>query len=801
MNLLDLTPSGARRMAARAIDDNRLYTERDVWAWWRLPAVHLDYLTIGQQEQAARTAMIGWAGLAGYDLHIVTMNVPTDPHAWAADAAAAVWKPQDGWAELVGRTVDHLERRGDTVKRVYVGIRLGDRRTPPLGRNLGGVWGAFQRAAGGHDHVVPAGELAAWAKTADHVGRPLDASPATADEVARLVAHSVRRAPRADLPVGTRRWGPGELAWLAEGTLHRQEHSRYVRYVDPDGRETFHTTLAVARFPPVMEWPPGPPWACLHEWLPDQVELSARWQVVGHREASKDVRDRLAAARDQKRHAEEAGVALSERDYLAVDSALALEAQIDIAKMAIVRAWTRYVVTADSPDGLATLVGEVKELFRDADIILTDPAAEQSRLLLEAMPGDRVRVNAYRNVLEPEAAGIALPNASSQLGDGRGPYLGRTTGPLAEQPVHFDPLAAVRDLNQQRPPVTAIVGAPGGGKTVDIMAIVRAAVETGARVVVVDPKGDAARLAALGPGKVDVVDLTTDAPDGVFDPWRLTADTRKAKLVAIEIIDRLVQGRAEPRHRMAIDQAVQAESEAARPSLSGVVDRLTGGTVDGREIASTLRLYMDMPLARLMFAPPSGTMQLDAPVTIITSPGVEYPTARTPIVDMTGQEKLAVTATYATATYARHVALHDDPETPKLIVIDEAWTITATGPGRALIDEVARMGRSRRTAMVIATQFAADFASDTVLGCVSQVLAHKIEGSAAASEGKAVAALLGVSESAQLTADLQSLQTGELVMRDLAGHVGTVAVDVKWDPVLAAMLDHNRQDRPREVAA
>jgi len=786
---LDVSRAGATRLAARAIEGNLLYGARRVWGWWRLPLNHLDYLTHAEQEQEAYAAASAWEGLAGYDVHVLTASVPSDPDAWAQRLTADAYAPRAGWDEGTASAVAHMKARGDMAKTVYVGVDLGERKSSLLGKRTGAAFGMLEQLGGVPDHVIPTRELERWRTKAHKVGRPLTdgtfgARPASADELAWLIAHSVRRNQPMSLPNGTARWGPGQLAWLVDGELHHTR--RHVRATGQDGAETFHTVLTVARMPETMTWPPGAPWLCLHEWLHEHVEVSARWKIVGHRAARRDVAARIAAARGQTEHAAEAGAHMPIRDQERVWRATDLEARLDRERTALAYANTRLVVTADSESALDAIADEVIEQYRHADIELARPSWDQLSMMMEAVPGDRVRVHAYRQVHDLETLGGAMPTASAALGDGIGHYLGYTTGRLAEQPVHYSPWEAVRRKDQQREATVAITGTLGGGKSVTFTSIVEAGHRAGARCVLFDPKGDMGRLSMLPGADVDVIDLTT-APDGILDPWSLVDDPDQAKMVALEVIDRLVAGRAEPQHRTAIDQAVEAVSQSRNPTLSAVVDRLEQGDKDAQRIGSSLAMYRTMPLARLAFRPPSGPLPLGDGITVITTPGIEYPRPGTPLADMSWAQRLAVTATYLVGTYARRVALHTDKERPKLIGLDEAWAITATDQGRSLIDETSRMGRSRNTVLVLASQSAEDLSDEKVRNCISTVIAHRI---GTASEGAAVAKLLGVTPSAALTADLFSLRAGEAVMRDLDRRVCRMQVDVKWNPTIQRMLDH-----------
>lgn len=797
--MLDLTPAGATRNPARAVDGPVLYTPNDVWAIYRLAPVHLDYLTPAEQEQQAVGTATAWSGLAGRDVHLMSTVEPVDPGPWADRLAADSWDLGEGWPEWNGRAVAHLHRRADQTKAVYVAVRLGDRRKPLLGRRLSALFADLDLRAGVANTTVTATELDRWQRAARAVGRPLTdaglAASATAVEVIRLVRNAVLRGHPDPNNDRRRTWGPGELSAVLEGTLTRGPN--WVRSDGPDGTSRFHATLTVARMPDPYRWPPGAPWLCLHEWVNGHVEVSARWRIVGWQDATKDVANKVAIAKDQERHTRQAGKDPSDQDLQMVATATRLEGQLADTRESLVYAHTRLVCTADTPEQLDELVEEVVEHYRNtADILLARPSLDQWPLAQETRPGGKVEVQSYRQQHDMATVGMSIPQAATDVGDGHGPYLGYTTGVLTPVPVMFDLWEATRRKKRQRATTVAVTGSLGGGKTVTLMRLIRDAMQQAARVVAFDPKGDLARLAGIE-GAVDVLDLTS-APDGILDPFRLIDDRDTAKMVALEVIDRLMPGHLQPAHRTAIHQAVQAVANGPAPSLSAVVDRLEDGNDAAREVWSTLDIYRTLPLARLAFQPYDGEdVQLGDGLTVITTPGVVYPTAGTKLADMSWPERLAVTAIYLVGSYARRVALHAEPDRPKLIVLDEAWALAATDQGRALIDETSRMGRSRNAALVLASQSALDLDYPELVNCISTVLSHRIGSDR---EGEAVARLLGVEPSRTLTIDLYALDAGECVMRDVDNRVGRMQVDIEWDAALAALLDHYESE-PERVPA
>src|SRR5690606_37820725 len=69
----------------------------------------------------------------------------------------------------------------------------------------------------------------------------------------------------------------------------------------------------------------------------------------------------------------------------------------------------------------------------------------------------------------------------------------------------------------------------------------------------------------------------------------------------------------------------------------------------------------------------------------------------------------------------------EEANDPKAIVIDEAWAITSTKQGAKMVNEVARMGRSLNTALILVSQNAGDFIGTGVTSSASVKMAFKTE--------------------------------------------------------------------------
>ncbi|HVW33060.1 MAG TPA: ATP-binding protein, partial [Acidimicrobiia bacterium] len=123
------------------------------------------------------------------------------------------------------------------------------------------------------------------------------------------------------------------------------------------------------------------------------------------------------------------------------------------------------------------------------------------------------------------------------------------------------------------------------------------------------------------------------------------------------------------------------------------------------------------------------------------------------------------------------------PAQPKALLLDEAWMLTATTQGRALIPALSRMGRSKNAAVILISQNAGDLlGAETLNNCEQRFCFRATD----PSEIGDVLRLLGVADTPQHRHTIRSLPTGACVYSDLAGRVGVLHVDLASTDLAAA---------------
>lgn len=812
------------RLAVRYLDDNILVSATHVWTYVRLPGVQYEFLNYQSREATADRITLALNGLlsggvATVDCHLVITSRPLDVPAWneVLNQRVAKYGPKPAWNGYSYAMAEHLYGSDFTIKETYLGVCLGPR--PQFDFKSDGLLGPLKKLIGSgekvfllEDYEIPQAEIDDWTTKAEAVRRALGSShiqavPATAEEIAWLISKPLWPGMVTPPPTSNEkvRWGRGELETLGEGIIHNGFKTIAIEQFDPVTGESevgVVANLAVTRFPDVLYFPDTEPWIHYSQSLPFPVDHSIRFTLVPPQKAQKDVSRTLAAAQDQAAHIAEGGfnVPIAVREQLATAEVL----QHEITKNQTSWLYARYRmrVTAPNEKELKGRVKQVIDHYRDLGIDVVWPSGDQLDILLESMPGDKVRINSFQQRQEIPVLAGGMPTATSDIGDkmlGKsgwiGPYIGECTSRM-RLPVFFSPHVA---MAQNASPGVAILGQPGSGKSFLAFTLAYQSAVQGVWTIYIDPKADAKPMGLLpGMGASKVFDLR-DGHDGMLDPFALGDDVNQSKLLALETLRLLLGGTHLSEDReAALIQAVEAVSQQPRPSLWMVADWLLQqeGTA-AKNVGSILKTLRELPFARLAFAPTGGDkLRPEDGLTIVTLLGLDLPNATMSPENYSYENRVGISVMYLLTRYARQLMLNLDKSHPKAIFIDEAWAITGTPQGAKLIPETARMGRSHNTALVLVSQNAMDLMDEQITNSISTVFAFR---SRDVTEIDAVLSLLGTEVDDSNRAAVRELYNGECLMRDVSGRVSRVQVDA-WEPVLWETFNTNPETRGKSAS-
>ena len=384
----------------------------------------------------------------------------------------------------------------------------------------------------------------------------------------------------------------------------------------------------------------------------------------------------------------------------------------------------------------------------------------------------------YVQQLTVEQFGAMVALATREVGSPAGPYLGYTpTG--APRPVRYDPTQAPRE---DRASAVLLIGTLGSGKTVAAQAIEYAAERRGSLIVDFDPKPDHGlhRLQELDE-RLQVLELSGDpAQQGRLDPLAVGLSDLREELACSYLLDLLPGSTAAWEN--AVSRAVKDAVREGSRSLQHVVDLLAGSDrAAGQEAGEALEVIRDFGLARLGFGDGHSTIVHAArPVTTIRMPGLSLPEPGAARDTYTRTERVSVATLSLVAAYALRLISHDRSR-HKVVGLDEIWFLLDSAQGRQIIKRLVRLGRAYNATLLLGTHRVADLGDlADLIGVVFVFGQDSDDGAAAALR------FIGLEPTRELIALVREFRAGRCLMRDLAGRVGEVQVDLVYPRLLSA---------------
>jgi hypothetical protein len=380
-----------------------------------------------------------------------------------------------------------------------------------------------------------------------------------------------------------------------------------------------------------------------------------------------------------------------------------------------------------------------------------------------------------------------------------GTVLGYTLDGGTSQPVLFDAGYGPR-IN--RSGSLAGVGGLGAGKSYAIKVIAHAELARGGRVVVMDrtASGEYVEFARVAPGQTQVVRLSEDA-DICLDPLVVFSGSERVRYANGFLT--LLCG-SDPTDMDGATLAEAVRTVAARPGsrLKEVIAELEamgspepgsdrGGQIAERavELAWKLKNFAESDLARIAF----GTGQpvdLYADFIVLWTPGLRLPDREQLVNEYLARQLLpeqvfSQAILYLVAAIARSVAF-SDPSTFAAALFDEAWSLTSSPQGKALLLEGIRDGRKHNAAIWLLSQHPDDI--DPQLG---ELLGNRLVFRQASGAAEKALRFLGVNPAPHWVELLETgLAPGQCLYRDVRDRIGRIQVEAAI-PELAAAFDTN----------
>jgi hypothetical protein len=476
---------------------------------------------------------------------------------------------------------------------------------------------------------------------------------------------------------------------------------------------------------------------------------------------------------------------LAALDSLAFKVELALALQSGDEGSAVKLALS-FCVAAATDDELERRVAQLRRTLPVAR--LHRPPGDQLRLFISHLPGKPSPLLACELSLSADELGSLVRPPPTRLGTDAGPYLGYTLDGL-RKPVLFD-LAAVA-------PAVVLAGAARSGKTVCAQLMMYQAFLGGSRVVDVDPSGEHA-LFALPEVTIDarVLELGSGAADrGALDPLLLAPGALGEQLGRALLLSLLPEP-CPPEHHDAAVLAVRTAAAHGGDCADALALLAAGGPAAeaAAAIAGEAAEPTDAEPAGGGMSVPAlafGGVDRDQPSAVseaVVGVRLDARVRRSP-------ERAGRVLRQLLALYGLRLATHDPRRRTVLGVGGDWWSSPDDATGTAVARHIVRVAAAHRVTALFTTRSARDI--DALSRLTAACLCF---GAATEVEAGRAARLLGLSsESRAVVRQLTSLPRGACLLRDHAGRVAPVQVDVADPELLAALAYGNPGGRAGRV--
>lgn len=338
----------------------------------------------------------------------------------------------------------------------------------------------------------------------------------------------------------------------------------------------------------------------------------------------------------------------------------------------------------------------------------------QMAALEETLPTSSRRVNPFVQDLSIGMLAYAGFQGFSNLGDGKGVYVGLTDPDYV--PCFLDPLGAPK---ANRPPGLLIAGDPGSGKTFLASLLAIQSSLAGLQTIFVNPKpsDSLAPMAHFAGGRV--VKLTEiEKEGGFFDPFRFTPQTPEGRQVAADIA---------AQHILAVlgSRGVAGLGFNQEQEIALIAGLREGASRGARCVAEAMASVPDQsvqqlvhqqaadPLFRLgiSFVPVEPYQADEGLLLIEFDRPLDVPEKGISPAEYTRTQRLAVAAVRLVTRSSLEILAASKGG---VLVVDEAWMFLQSSEGLAALQSLGRMGRSQNILPIFATQRVDDLLKEGV---------------------------------------------------------------------------------------
>lgn len=813
------------RSPIRALSDNLVWTRTgSAWAMWRLQALPYGYRPDKDKTDARALHQALIRALPGESL-VLGVCAGLDPAAIVERMIAGVDLDEcPDWAAECEATLDTLDGIGVGQRIYWLAVPLGpgnavEKAKEPLRAAMADLRDALGLPRSGIQPVEVERRTRQALRVAEGIPAPFRPTPATPAQMVWLHLHAQQRGLFADVglpehpgdvaeqlltPIsgvalpeplldeggqtdvdrkGLRRWNPLENRFLKIAQPHEPGISA----------ASYQSLLVLSDVPSEGMVFPGSEFLGRIDESGLEVDWAMRLQVRSSDQVAKTNRRALVNLNEQFGQREnELSHGLNALDRAAEDLAeyaailesdkLEVEAQVTVV----------FCVAGPTADTATEQARRLAEYLGAAGYKLQQPLGYQEDLWWSMIPGTPTNraVREFSQITTSRSLSAAVPLASSDLGDGRGPLIAENISTGRPGAVLHDVAgAAFRDISGS----IGICGELGSGKSVTEKVIAGAVVDCGGQMITADrtAMGEWAEWAA-SVTHATVVNIA--APEVSLDPLRMYGP-KVGSQIAKSFLTPLLNISQTSDRGVLLSEVIHHEymTEHGITGLGGLMRHLEKDCIleGGFELARHLKNFARSDQGKVLFDDTLPPLKPTAPAIVIRTHTLELPNAEelnTPhLFDQMRLEKVLGRAIYALiAGLARQICFGDRSRLG-LFVVDEAHHLTSSPEGEREIIDFVRDGRKHSAAVVLGSHDPeADFGSETLRGLIPTRIQMRQRDKTLARKGlrwldmdpgdEELLEILVAGTSPVGPQGVEEHRRGEAFMRDSSGNVGRIKV-------------------------
>lgn len=772
-----------------AIADGLLFTEQTVEAWFTVQTSNTDIVDADEQDQQLMDVIVACQkALADKNCHVKVL--------WGRLSGDAYLEDAESWTSNVGRNLvtiraNRIDELNLPQRHVLLGVSLGT-------RNRSGLVSAAGELVLGTLATIPQREVRWFDAQMQRVGKTLLGSPWRAIPASReLIAWMIGREQHRTIEAVPKRDGlvvGPSLARLARGRI--EPWTDHLRVYDAQGNvAAYVAVLLMPEFPDEMTTPGNGEWLrTLSEItridddgdeIPVVVDASVRFHLLKRSTALKKIDETRQTAKEQRRSAAKHSAEETSDEIEATEAEmreLTHEIKRDGTSFAAVH--PLLIVTESSYPELIESTDAIISHYAERGIGVEIAVDEQREGWLQALPGDRVRIQDMGHVMDTNALFGAWWWGGSEVGDDTGPAIGVMTGSTPGIVRN----SLISGSRRGDATTTAFIGRSGRGKTTGMMLSLLDSVAQGAWATMLDIKGDCA-------GAVDACHELSLPADRITITGQHAGAADLLRVLPPQEAILQVHGQLmllTPPHMRAEAEgtllaAINAIAAQTNPSTWSVIKYLqSSNVVFGRQLGSILADYAATPLAATVLGSAHTETQfvIGPGLHLVQFEGIQLPGADSEADAWTIEERVSVAVLRGFLAWAMHTARHPGLRAmPKVVGVPEVHLLTATTDGKKFLDYIARVGRALGVNLAIDTQDPESI--NKLQGIVEQIVTVFAFSQNSKQQQDALAELIGQEPSPHTRALIRWISTwptgeirhGHCIMRDWRHR----AAAIQWD--------------------